>query len=92
MPYCRQCGRLLQDGEVCSCTAVNTQQDSPSQPQNEYTNAQQQPYQNGAPQYQGHPYPQQGFAPNGYPYPYYGQPMPPQKKSKTWILAIIIPL
>lgn len=92
MPYCRQCGRLLQDGETCNCTAGNTQQDSTSQPQNGYMNEQQQPYQNGAPQYQGQPYPQQGYAPNGYPYPYYGQPMPPQKKSKGGIIALIVTL
>ena len=91
MPYCRQCGRLLQDGEACSCTAENTQQDGSSQPQNGYMN-EQQPYQNGAPQYQGQPYPQQGFAPNGYPYPYYGQPMPPQKKSKSVVITVIIVL
>lgn len=90
MPYCTQCGRLLQDGEKCSCTTENTQQNSTSQPQNGYINPQQQPYQDGAPQYQGQPYPQQGFAPNGYPYPYYGQPMPPQNKSKGWIIPLII--
>lgn len=95
MPYCRQCGRLLQDGEVCNCISTNSadvKTDSPAQQQNNFGSTQQQPYQNSTPQYQGQPYPQQGFAPNGYPYPYYGQPMPPQKKSKTWILAIIISL
>lgn len=89
MPYCTKCGRQLQEGEICGCTAANTQQTA--QPQNNFGSAPQQPYQN----YQSQPAPQ-GFAPNGYPqgYPnqYYGQPMPPQKKSKTWILAIIIPV
>ena len=89
MPYCTKYGRQLQEGEVCSCTNANTQQSAQSQ--NNYGSTPQQPYQN----YQNQPNPQ-GFAPNGYPqgYPnqYYGQPMPPQKKSKAWILAIIIPV
>ena len=92
MPYCRQCGRLLQDGEVCSCTSSNQSAAGPQQnnyssdPQNGqyYSNGPQQNYQYGGPQYQGYP--------QGYPNQYYGQPMPPQEKSKAWILAIIIPV
>ena len=92
MPYCTNCGRKLNDGEICGCTApaqgAPMQQTPP--PQQIYG---QQPY-SGYPQ-NGQPYPNQPYP---YPYPqikptaYDGTPLPPPPKpSSTWILAIIIP-
>ena len=112
MPYCTNCGRQLNDGEICSCTAPAAEQ--PAAPVSDVQQTAppaQQPYsgypapQNGQPYNNGNiqppPYPNNGGQPfppppsgymQGYPQPYYGQPMPPKKESKAWILAIIIPV
>ena len=97
MPYCTNCGRKLEDGEVCNCSAPAQaaqvqQQASPPQP---YIPPQQgygpQPY-GGYPQY-GQPYPGQPYPyPPNYQFAYDGQALPPPPKpSNKWILAIIIP-
>lgn len=113
MPYCTNCGKKLEDGEVCSCTAQTqeaaVQNEPPVQQAQQVNTNGQQPY-SGAPQYgqpynggmQPPPYPNNGQPyPNQYPYPgpqgyqyaYDGQMLPPPpKKSKAWILAIVIPL
>ena len=95
MPYCRNCGRFLQDGEICSCT--QPAQEAPVQQPNNYAAPQNgQPYNGGMqpPPYpnNGQPYPYQPY-PQGYPAPSFGQQLAqPPKKSNAWILAIIIPL
>lgn len=100
MPYCRNCGRPLQDGEICGCT--QSAQGAPVQQPNNYAAPQNgQPYNGGMqpPPYpnNGQPYPKQPYPnqpyPQGYPVPSFGQQMAqPPKKSNAWILAIIIPL
>lgn len=90
MPYCTNCGRKLNDGEVCGCRDAAQQQVQPQQPY------EQQPW--GYPQ-NGQPYPNPPYPyPYPYPYPqikpvaYDGTPLPPPPKpSKMWLLAIIIP-
>lgn len=94
MPYCINCGRFLQEGEVCNCTA--NAQGAPMQQPNSAAPQGGQPY-NGGMQpppypYNRQPYPNQPY-PQGYPAPYFGQQLAqPPKKSNAWILAIIIPL
>lgn len=94
MPYCENCGRKLNDGEVCNCTAPA--QGAPAQqappPQQPYV---QQPY-GGYPQnpqpYPNQPYPNQPY-PQIKPVAYDGTPLPPPPKpSRKWLLAVIIPL
>ena len=91
MPYCTNCGKKLEDGEVCSCTAPA--QGAPiQQPNNAAPQGGQ--YNNGGMQQPPPPYPYNGQPyPQGYPAPYFGQQLAqPPKKSKAWILAIVIPL
>lgn len=96
MPYCSNCGKLLQEGEVCSCTAsaqgAPMQQPNNNAPQGgQYNNGGMQPPPPPYP-YNGQPYPNQPY-PQGYPAPYFGQQLAqPPKKSNAWILAIVIPL
>ena len=103
MPYCRNCGKFLQDGEVCSCTPP-AQEAPASQPNNYAAPQNGQPY-NGGMQpppypnqlYPNQPYPNQPYPnqpyPQGYPAPSFGQQLAqPPKKSNAWIWAIIIPL
>ena len=90
MPYCRNCGRFLQEGETCNCAAPA--QEAPVQQPNNYAAPQNgQPYNGGM---QPPPYPYNGqIYPQGYPAPTFGQQLAqPPKKSNAWILAIIIPL
>lgn len=95
MPYCTNCGRKLDDGEVCNCTAsaqgAPVQQTPSPQPIPPQQGFGQQPY-GGYPQ-NGQPYPNQPspYQPN-YQFAYDGQALPPPpKQSSKWILAIIIP-
>lgn len=93
MPYCTNCGRSLQDGETCGCTASPepaAQPDNSAAPQNV------QPY-NGGMQpppysYNGQPYPNQPY-PQGWPAPSFEQQLAnPPKKSNAWVFAIVIPI
>ncbi|MBP5580333.1 MAG: hypothetical protein J6X85_00815 [Ruminococcus sp.] len=102
MAYCRNCGKLLEDGEICSCTAPA--QEIPAANMNNNAAPQNgQPYNGGIqpppPQYpnNGQPYPNQPYPnqpyPQGYPAPQFGQQMAqPPKKSYAWVLAIILPI
>ena len=88
MPYCINCGRKLNDGEVCNCTAPA--QGAPVQqipPQQGYA----QPPYSGYPQ-SPQPYPNVQPRPINYQFAYDGTPLPPPPKpSRKWILGIIIP-
>ncbi len=84
MPYCTQCGRKLENGEKCNCTASEPSAEAPQQ-SNYSSVPPNDPRYSTTPPCQ--PYPQ------GYPPPYYyGQPMQPQKMSKSNLTAIIIGL
>lgn len=95
MPYCINCGRFLQEGEVCNCTA--NAQGAPVQQPNSAAPQGGQPY-NGGMQpppypYNGQPYPNQPYPNQPYPVPTFNQQLAnPPKKSNAWILAIVIPL
>ncbi|MCR4639181.1 proline-rich domain-containing protein [Ruminococcus sp.] len=104
MPYCTNCGRKLNDGEICSCTApaqgVSMQQPNNTAPQGgQYNNGgmqqaslPQQGYWQQPYPYNGQPYPNQPY-PHDFRYSYDGQALPPPPKpSNKWILAIVIPL
>ena len=83
MPYCTQCGKALQENEICSCQATAQPVETPqfeqpqAAPQQQYA-APQQPY--GAPQ-QPYAAPQQQYAapqqPYGAPQQPYGAPQQP---------------
>lgn len=77
MPYCRNCGRKLEENEICNCAAESGGPIAPDIYGNNVNNIPVPPPVQGYPQ---QPYPQ------GYPQ----QQL--QKKSKAWILAIVIPL
>ena len=95
MPYCINCGKFLQEGEVCNCTA--NAQGAPMQQPNNAAPQGGQPY-NGGMQpppypYNGQPYPNQPYPNQPNPVPTFNQQLAnPPKKSYAWILAIIIPL
>ena len=96
MNYCPKCGRPLADGEVCGCSAQQSQ-GAPypqSMPDQQYGNPQMNsnPQQYGTPQMNGMGQPAPPQYPEGYNYNPYNQPEPPKKKGLPTgcIIALVI--
>ena len=96
MNYCPKCGRPLADGEVCGCSAQQSQ-GAPypqSMPDQQYGNPQMNsnPQQYSTPQMNGMGQPAPPQYPEGYNYNPYNQPEPPKKKGLPTgcIIALVI--
>lgn len=74
--FCTQCGRPLQEGEVCNCTQQNAEQQAAPQPTP-------QPAQQAAPQPAPAPQPAQQAAPQPAPAAYQQAPQQPMPPSQT---------